>query len=367
MPCASGSCGCSTSNKVTLPLLVVIVGLVGWNVWTDGSLTRAFEGEEAAGTPARTRLAADTRGFFDFANLQLPEEEIYTLLGPDAIPALTDPRTQTPAEAAEWLGEGARMAVVSRGGETLAVALGVLDWHEIVNATVGGEPIAITYCPLCDSVAVFSRRVAKAEIKGEAASGETERILDFGVSGKLYNSNVLMYDRTTKGLWSQLAMAAVSGPLVGTRLKPVAFEVVPFRVLAERDDTVRIVSRETGHRRDYGADNYVDYHTSNRLLVPVEQQGDALPRKTLGAGLAVAGEAWFVPVDSLSAPVKLKTPAGAVTVRRTAAGVAFEDVPAEAVAVQSYYFAWSAFFPRATIVGAEGGDAVAAGRGAADG
>lgn len=360
MPCASGSCGCTISNKVTLPLLVVIVGLVGWNVWTDGSLTRALEEDEPAGMSPRARLAAETRRFFDFSNLKLPEDEVRTLLGPDAIPALTDPRTQTPAAAAEWLAEDARMAVVSRGGETLAVSLAILDWHEIVNATVGGEPIAITYCPLCDSVAAFSRRVAVRGVEGASVDDGSERVLEFGVSGKLYNSNVLMYDRTTKGLWSQLAMVAVSGPLAGTRLEPVPFEVVPFRTLAERNDAVRIVSRETGHRRDYGAENYADYHTSDRLLVPVKEQGDALPRKTLGAGLAVAGNAWFVPVAALDEPVTIETSAGAVTVRQTAAGVAFDAVPAEVVAVQSYYFAWSAFFPDTTvfpataIVGADG-------------
>ncbi len=181
----------------------------------------------------------------------------------------------------------ARVITVTVGAETIGVPLRILDWHEVVNMTVGGEPVAVTYCPLCDSAAVFSRRMTVPAGNGKTAAV----VLEFGVSGALFNSNVLMYDRRDKALWSQLGMRAVSGPLAGTALETLPVEVVRFAHFKQAHPDAKIVSRDTGHARDYTRSPYERYFQDDKLMVPVAQVGNALPRKTLGLGVAADTDA----------------------------------------------------------------------------
>lgn len=283
---------------------------------------------------------------YDLSGLTIPKDEIHTLLPRDAIPALTDPNRQK-SDAASWLEDDARVLVVSIRDEVLGVPLGVLDWHEIVNTTVGDEPIAATYCPLCDSATVFSRRI---DIPGEAKPV----VLEFGVSGALYNSNVLMYDRRGRGLWSQLGMRAVSGPLAGTTLTMLPVEIVPFGSFKRMHPGAEIVSNQTGHERRYGQSPYERFFASDQLRVPVRGVGDAMERKTLGVGVAIDGHAWFVPKHIIKDGFTLDTPAGPVRMSTTEAGIVVESLPKGVRAAQTFYYAWSAFYPDTTVVGAEG-------------
>ncbi len=279
---------------------------------------------------------------YDLANLRIPKDQIHTLLPRDAIPALTDPKRERVAEA-KWLPDDARIVAVTVGDQTLGVPLRVLDWHEVVNTTLGGEPVAVTYCPLCDSATVFSRRV-------RPPGGGEEAVLEFGVSGALFNSNVLMYDRRDKALWSQLGMRAVSGPLAGVALKMLPVRLQPVSQFREAHPDASIVSRDTGHERDYGRSPYKRYFASDRLMVPVAQMGDALPRKTLGLGFAVGERAWFLPADAIGDGLTLQTPAGALHVRRSDAGVAVDRAPLGLQTAQTFYYSWSAFFPQTRVV-----------------
>ena len=282
---------------------------------------------------------------YALANLRIPKDQIHTLLPRDAIPALTDPKLE-PATEAGWLPDDARIIVVTVGKETVGVPLRILDWHEVVNLTIGGEPVAATYCPLCDSATVFSRRVPAAKTDGRSEPV----VLEFGVSGALYNSNVLMYDRRDKALWSQLGMEAVSGPLVGTALEMLPVQVVPFADFRKAHPGAQTVSRDTGYQRNYGQSPYEHYFANEGLMVPVAKMGDALPRKTLGLGVAVGEQAWFVPADVIGERFTLKTPAGTVRARRSAAGVSVEAAPATVRTAQTFYYSWSAFFPQTKVI-----------------
>ena len=296
--------------------------------------------------------SVDIDTVYDLSNASIPTAEIHTLLPRDAIPALTDPKTQ-PAGEADWLPDRARVIVVTVGEgeavETLGVPLVILNWHEIVNTTVGGVPVAVTYCPLCDSATVFSR-----VLKGEDG---TARTLEFGVSGALYNSNVLMYDRQGMGLWSQLAMEAVTGADAGAVLEMLPIRLMPFGAFRAEHPGARIVSSETGHERSYDWEKrpYRDFFSHDRTLVPVRAIGDELPKKTLGVGIAHGGSSWFVPVDRLDAgPVTVETPAGSVVVQRTEAGVFVGDAPPGVRTVQAFYYAWSAFYPETAVLKEDG-------------
>lgn len=290
--------------------------------------------------------SVDIEKEYNLTGLTIPRDQIHTLLPRDAIPALTDPKTE-PAAQAGWLPDDARVIAVAVGTDVLGVPLRVLDWHEVVNVTVGGVPVAATYCPLCDSATVFSRKVG---------AGSAATVLEFGVSGALYNSNVLMYDRKDKGLWSQLGMRAVSGPLAGTALDMLPVELVSFAAFKKSHPNARIVSRETGHARDYSRSPYETYFKDESLMVPVVGVGDVLPRKTLGVGIAVGeGEsalAWFVPVAAIGDGRTVETPAGKVLLTSSAAGVNVAVAPPGVRTAQTFYYAWSAFYPKTKVIAA---------------
>lgn len=279
---------------------------------------------------------------YDLAGLAVPLEQIHRLLPRDAIPALTDP-VQERAEDCNWLKGDSRIIVSTVGEESLGVPLAILDQHEIVNVTLAAQPIAITYCPLCDSATVFSRTVSDA-------AGNT-LTLEFGVSGALYNSNVLMFDRTHRGLWSQLGMKAVSGPMAGTQLELLPVALKTFDEFKRDHPSSPLVSSKTGHRRDYKRDVYADYFRRDDLLVPVKSYGDALPRKTLGVGVMVDGQAWFIPSEKITGVFELETPHGVVKISRSDAGIQVIEKPSQVNVAQSFYYSWSAFFPKSEIVG----------------
>ena len=155
---------------------------------------------------------------FDVSNAIIPQSEILPGGPPkDGIPSLTSPLFVSRADA-KFMDDEDRVIGVSRGNEAKAYPLKIMDWHEAVNDTVDGLPMAVTYCPLCDSAAVFDRRLP-------------DRIFELGVSGWLYNSNVLLYDRGAaegESLWSQLMRKSVSGPAVQQRLQPLPLELTTW-------------------------------------------------------------------------------------------------------------------------------------------
>lgn len=278
---------------------------------------------------------------YNLAGLSIPVEQIHRLLPKDAIPALTDPKREQVGNA-KWLKPDARIMVVEVGSDVLGVPLQILDQHEIVNTTLGGDPIAITYCPLCDSATVFNRTIKD--------KGGQESTLEFGVSGALFNSNVLMYDRKTRGLWSQLGMQAVSGPLVGTRLQMLPVNLVTFSEFAKNHPQAEVVSRDTGHNRDYSRSVYGQYFVTDKLMVPVFSHGGELPRKTLGIGIATDEQAWFVPADQIEGVRNVETPLGTVSLAKSAAGIQVPSLPEGVRVAQTFYYSWSAFYPDTKIV-----------------
>ena len=294
--------------------------------------------------------AVDITKEYDLSGLTIPQEQIHMLVRKDGIPALTDPKLEQ-ADEATWLEPHARIIEVIVGGEVLGVPLQILDRHEIVNTRLGGEPIAITYCPLCDSATVFSRRIqAPSDTTGNGTE-EKEMVLEFGVSGALYNSNVLLYDRTHLSLWSQLGMNAVSGPLVGTELSMLPVKMVTYDQFKKNHPQGDMVSRETGHRRNYEKAAYGDYFKSDRIIVPILGIGDALPRKTLGVGIVAGKEAYFITQEAIGAEgYVLETALGTVKLAKTDAGIVVQDKPADVRAAQSFYYSWSAFYPETRVV-----------------
>jgi hypothetical protein len=164
---------------------------------------------------------------------------------PDGIPAIDRPLFVAP-DPATWLARKEPVLALEINGDARAYPLQILMWHEIVNDTVGGTPVVITYCPLCNSGLVFERVV----------DGVT---LDFGTSGKLYKSDLVMYDRQTHSLWAQMEGRAIVGQRVGTRLRLVPANTIAFEDWLAAHPRGKLLSRDTGHQRDYGANPYQSY------------------------------------------------------------------------------------------------------------
>ncbi|MBA2316892.1 MAG: DUF3179 domain-containing protein [Euzebyales bacterium] len=168
---------------------------------------------------------------------------------PDGIPPIDDPTFQPVGEASEWLTGRDPIMAVKAGGEVRGYPLAILTFHEIVNDTVGGEEIVVTYCPLCNSGLVF-RRVLDGEV------------LSFGTSGRLWRSNLVMYDRATRTLWSQFTGEAIVGDRVGDELERLPMQIVGFDAFAEAWPGAPVLSRDTGVERPYGSNPYVGYEDS---------------------------------------------------------------------------------------------------------
>jgi hypothetical protein len=290
---------------------------------------------------------------FNLSNLRIPGNEIHTLVALDGIPALQDPLLGTIAEAAE-LPATARVVEIEVGAEerAIAVPLGLLERHEIVNMTVDREPIAVTYCPLCDSAAVFSRRVGPWSTARGARSGAA--VLEFGVSGALYNSNVLMYDRKDRGLWSQIEMRCVSGPRAGQPLRTVPVRVVPFFEFRVRHPHGRVVGGNAPGVRGFDQSPYTWVQDAPNPMVQVAGMGDELPLKTLGVGVRaiVDGKvkSWFIARHATAGRVTVDIELGEVAIEFSERGIVVVSAPPDVDTVQTQYFAWSAFFPDTRVI-----------------
>jgi hypothetical protein len=177
----------------------------------------------------------------------VPREEI--IAGgppPDGIPAIDRPKFVSVEEASRWLKPKEPVLALRVEGDARAYPLQILMWHEIVNDVVGGVPVAVTYCPLCNSALVFERTV----------DGAT---LDFGTSGMLYKSDLVMYDRPSHSLWSQMEGRAIVGDRVGTRLRMRPANTIAFEDWSAAHPGGKVLSQETGHRRRYGVNPYESY------------------------------------------------------------------------------------------------------------
>ncbi|MCA1677169.1 MAG: DUF3179 domain-containing protein, partial [Actinobacteria bacterium] len=152
----------------------------------------------------------------------------------------------------DWLGAREPVIEVEIDGDARAYPLQILIWHEIVNDVVGGTPIAVTFCPLCNTAIAFERPT----IEGAATT--------FGTSGSLYHSNLVMYDRATESYWPQATGQAVTGPLTGQELDRVPAQIVSWADFREAYPNGTVLSRDTGHNRSYGTNPYPGYDDIDR-------------------------------------------------------------------------------------------------------
>jgi len=271
---------------------------------------------------------------FDLSNNAV-DLSAFTSGGPrkDGIPALTKPKF-IPANKATYLRDNDRVVGIFIEGQAKAYPIRILNWHEIVNDEVADTPIAVTWCPLTRSAVTFDRR-----LKGTT--------LEFGVSGLLYKSNVVMYDRNDEGLWSQLKMEGLTGKFAQERLKQIpAMEMTWGHWLREHPDTL-VLSRKTGHRRDYNRDPYKDYHHNSETMFPLAGADLRLPPKSLVIGIQIGDIAKAYPLTALKQPIDDHIGGMDVNIKPVEGGTAVmtDNDGNITPSVVAYWFAWSAFHP----------------------
>lgn len=299
---------------------------------------------------ASAASAAPERNGFRLEPSSVPVSEILSGGPPrDGIPALQDPE-RVPREKAPW--DDDEMVIgVERNGEAAAYPIAILVWHELVNDTLGGDPVLVSYCPLCGTGMVFDRRV----------DGKARR---FGVSGLLYQSDMLLYDHETESLWSQIRSEAVTGKALGSRLSLLRSRMTSWGDWKATHPMTTVLSRRTGHSRAYGRSPYGDYATSKELYFPVDFDRRHHPKMpTLGLRLR-DGTARAYPAAELVAAggsVRDRFAGRSVRIsydpdRQTFSAEAPDDVEI----VEGFWFAWMAFHSESSVFTAPKSPAAAA-------
>jgi hypothetical protein len=235
----------------------------------------------------------------DFSKHSVPLSEFQSGGPPrDGIPPVDEPKPTSQDDADQWLSEREPVLAVEVGDQVRAYPLQILVWHEIVNDTLGGRPIAVTYCPLCNSSLVFDRRVGG-------------RTLTFGTTGNLRRSDLVMWDRQTESWWQQLSAEAVVGELTGTRLKVLPSQMLSWADFKRIHPGGDVLSRDTGVQRDYGSNPYAGYDEPDSAPFLFEgETDDRLPPKERVVAIFADNETIVVPFSRLVREPVVQTDAG---------------------------------------------------------
>ncbi|NET37239.1 MAG: DUF3179 domain-containing protein [Cyanothece sp. SIO1E1] len=275
---------------------------------------------------------------FELSNLLIPSEEIRRGGPPrDGIPAIDRPQFMS-AAFAKFLEEEEYVLGLYHKGVAKAYPIKIMDRHEVVNDRIKGEAVVITYCPLCGSGIAFV-----ADVGGQKYS--------FGVSGLLYNSDVLLYDRETESLWSQIENQAIAGPSSGKRLEMLPTQFLTWGQWQSQYPNTLVLTTDTGYQRDYHKKAYAGYEASSRLYFPVAHESKKLKKKERVLGISIEGHYKAYPVKKLAKKKEGFQDMFAdqkIWVRYDkAAGIAqFTDESGEEIpSVSLYWFAWYAFHP----------------------
>jgi hypothetical protein len=278
--------------------LALVVALVVVAVASDDEPSRQNAPDRGgAGSEA---LYVDKSGWeTDFSKHSVPLSEFQSGGPPrDGIPPVDEPKPTSQADAEEWLSEREPVLVVEVGDQVRAYPVQILVWHEIVNDSLGGRPIAVTYCPLCNSSLVFDRRVG-------------DRTLTFGTTGNLRRSDLVMWDRQTESWWQQLSAEAVVGELTGTRLKVLPSQTLSWADFKRIHPGGDVLSRDTGAERDYGSTPYVGYdRPDTEPFLFGEEADDRLPPKERVLAVFAEDETVVVPFSRLAREPVVRTEAG---------------------------------------------------------
>ncbi|WP_420405658.1 DUF3179 domain-containing protein [Nisaea sp.] len=340
----------NTLKPGLLGVVLVLTGLTVPQVHAQQFLNQDPPGFWAAARPET-----------DFERSLVPFSEIFSGGPPkDGIPAIDTPDFEPVGTTGAAIPAPTEPVMsVAIAGDARAYPLRILIWHEIVNDTVGGVPVAVTFCPLCNSAVMFDRRVEGAETT-------------FGTTGRLRNSDLVMYDRATESWWQQFEGRAIVGSRAGTELTRLPARLESYAEFAKRHPGGRVLVPNGRFARDYGRNPYVGYDSSAQpflyagaysgpgrplmrvVSVPGVDAAWSLELLRAKGEIRVPGAAagdlvlrWTAGLNSAldQSAISEGRDVGTVTVQKTGASREPEDVPYDV----PFAFAFSAFHPGAPI------------------
>jgi hypothetical protein len=288
---------------------------------------------------------AQNKNGFDLEGALIPEDQVLSG-GPakDGIPAIDNPHFVL-AEKVDFLRAESSVLGLEYKGIVKAYPINILNWHEIVNDQFNNEPVVITFCPLCGSGMAFL-----ASIENKAHT--------FGVSGLLYNSDVLLYDRQTQSLWSQLMSQAISGQHKGRRLVSLPVLHTSWQDWKTRHPDTLVLSIKTGFNRDYNDSPYADYLNSPRTLFPLSAVSRLYHPKEEVLGIEVGGKFKvypFIELEKSPASFTEKVNNQMITLsydRKYRTAAVFSKQGKRLSSVRTFWFAWYAFHPESEVYAA---------------
>jgi thiol-disulfide isomerase/thioredoxin len=237
----------------------------------------------------RPPAGAESQFKTDFTKHSVPYGEILSGGPPkDGIPAIDSPKFVSVEEADEWLEPQEPVILVEVSGVAKAYPIQILMWHEIVNDVIGHTPVTVTFCPLCNTGIAFERTF-------------DGQVLDFGTTGRLRLSNLIMYDRQTETWWQQASGEAIAGEHTGRRLTFVPASMISWEDFSEAHPEGEVLSRDTGHSRSYGRNPYAGYDDVNRspFLYDGPETPEVLPPMARVVTVELNDEAVAYPYDVL--------------------------------------------------------------------
>jgi len=312
----------SILQRFILPLLMVMMLSITSNAWSKNG--------------------------FDLSNSLIHADEILSGGPPrDGIPAIDKPKF-LPGKAAAFMRPDDRILGIEINGTAKAYPIRILNWHEIVNDSIGNNSFAVTYCPLCGTGVAFSAMVHSQK-------------LNFGVSGLLYNSDVLLYDRNTQSLWSQIMGQAISGKLASNKLQPLALSHTTWQAwLAEHPNT-SVLSTTNGFQRNYDRDLYAGYEKSRSLYFATSRKAPSVyhpKERVLGLQIGESYKAYpFVELNKNGKPSFTDALDGTDYLVKwdaeSQSGNIYNDKGTMIPTIQSYWFAWFTFHPETQVFKAD--------------
>lgn len=205
---------------------------------------------------------------------------------PDGIPSIDVPEFERATDVG-FLQPQEAVVTLTLNGDARAYPVQVLLWHEIVNDTVGGEPVTVTYCPLCNTAIGYYRQL-------------DDRIFDFGTSGRLYNSALVMYDRQTESLWAHYTGRAIAGALTGSQLELIPIATVAWETFLAEHPNGLVMTRPGGFGRQYGTNPYANYDQPDGAPILFGGTPDPrLPPQTRVLVVRLGGASVAVQLDTL--------------------------------------------------------------------
>lgn len=315
---------------------IVMLGVVGVLWYLQSRQFPLPSGETVSSTASIGESASSSRDIVvtDGVRHSIPLDEILSGgPGKDGIPSIDNPKFVSAVQAS-YLTDADLGLGLTVNGESRFYPYRILVWHEIVNDVISGQPVLVTYCPLCATGIVFDRRFDD-EVQG------------FGVSGRLWQSNLLMYNRTKnesdESLWSQVLGEAVLGVHTGKRLSVIRSDIIRFGDWKKAHPDTQVLSEDTGTIRSYGRDPYGDYYTSESVSFGASFNDTRLHPKALVHGIEIGGKHKAYHDDALTGTITDTFAGKSIVITKTDAGELRFTAGGEPLAsIPGFWFSWLA-------------------------